>query len=747
MNTCDPASGSDGNTKAPVLEVENLRVEFPTRRGTLVAVDDISFRIDPGEVLGVVGESGAGKSLTGAAIIGLLEPPGRIAGGRILFGGERIDTLGREKMRRLRGRHIAMIFQDPLTSLNPLYTIAHQLIETVRTHLDMSERAARKHAIELLSEVGIPDAGKRVDEYPHQFSGGMRQRVVIALALAAHPRLIIADEPTTALDVSIQAQIITLLKRLCGEHGTSVMLITHDMGVIAETADRVAVMYAGRIAEIGAVEHVILGAMHPYTHGLMGSIPMIDRDMDHLVQIDGAMPRLTEIPPGCSFSPRCKKAMSTCFSMRPDLVRIGDAKVACWLFEDKERANRTMRTSAQERAAAMDAPDPKEPRPPPEPVPETRGDIAERATDPASANDVDREKRGSSVADEGRDILLETSDLARDFDISPPLLNRIFEGGRRSVVKAVDGVDISIRRGRTFSLVGESGCGKSTVARLIVGLYTPSGGRIEFEGRDLARIDRRDEIEGIRKRMQMIFQDPYASLNPRWRVDDIIAEPIRAGNLLQGREAIDARIAELLLQVGLSPSDGRKFPHEFSGGQRQRISIARALASRCEFLICDEPTSALDVSVQAQILNLMKSLQKELGLTCLFISHDLAVVRHISDEVGVMYLGRLVEWSDATTIFDAPMHPYTRMLRDAIPDLKMTGQDRIPVAGEVPSPLNPPSGCHFHPRCPHVDERCRKEIPQSTTRDGRLVACHAFEEGRLPVSKPSISDDSIRNPS
>ncbi|WP_025770048.1 dipeptide ABC transporter ATP-binding protein [Thioalkalivibrio sp. HK1] len=745
MNTRAPVLESAGSAKAPVLQVENLRVEFPTRRGTLVAVDDISFRIDPGEVLGVVGESGAGKSLTGAAIIGLLEPPGRIAGGRILFAGERIDTLGRQEMRRLRGRHIAMIFQDPLTSLNPLYTIAHQLIETIRTHLDMSERAARKHAIELLFEVGIPDAGKRVDEYPHQFSGGMRQRVVIALALAAHPRLIIADEPTTALDVSIQAQIITLLKRLCVEHGTSVMLITHDMGVIAETADRVAVMYAGRIAEIGAVQQVILGAMHPYTHGLMGSIPMIDRDMDHLVQIDGAMPRLTEIPPGCAFSPRCKEAMPTCFSERPDLARVGDAKVACWLFEGDEKTGRR----SEEANAAGKGSDPDAARL----EAEANSDIADRAKERASAgaSDIDRktdeiEGRTATMADGTDDILVQVSDLARDFDISPPLLNRIFEGGKRSVVQAVDRVDFSIRSGRTFSLVGESGCGKSTVARLIVGLYTPSGGRIEFEGRDLARIDGRGEIEGIRKRMQMIFQDPYASLNPRWRVEDIIAEPIRAGNLLQGRKAIDARIAELLVQVGLSPLDGRKFPHEFSGGQRQRISIARALASRPEFLICDEPTSALDVSVQAQILNLMKSLQKELGLTCLFISHDLAVVRHISDEVGVMYLGRLVEWSDAATIFDAPMHPYTRMLRDAIPDLKMTGQDRIPVAGEVPSPLNPPSGCHFHPRCPHVEERCRREIPQSTRRDGRLVACHAFEEGRLPPSKSSIPDDSIRNP-
>ena len=318
----------------PLLQVEGLRVEFPTRRGVLVAVDGVSFHIDAGEVLGVVGESGAGKSLTGAAIIGLLEPPGRIAAGRILFEGRRIDDLRHERMRRLRGRSISMVFQDPLTSLNPLYSIARQLIETIRTHLDMDEAAARRRAIELLEEVGIPAAARRIDEYPHQFSGGMRQRVVIALALAANPKLIIADEPTTALDVSIQAQIITLLKRLCAEHGTAVMLVTHDMGVIAETADRVAVMYAGRIVEVGGVQQVIGDARHPYTHGLMGSIPMIGHDIERLVQIDGSMPRLTEIPPGCAFNPRCPRAMERCRIERPELVSAGRARVACWLYDE-----------------------------------------------------------------------------------------------------------------------------------------------------------------------------------------------------------------------------------------------------------------------------------------------------------------------------------------------------------------------------------------------------------------------------
>ncbi len=325
---------SAGGRNQPLLMVENLRIEIPTRRGTLVAVDDVSFHIDEGEVLGVVGESGAGKSLTGAAIIGLLEPPCHVAAGKIVFEGRDIANLPYEKLRRIRGREIGMVFQDPLTSLNPLYTVGRQLTETIRTHTDMGERAARTRAVELLSEVGIPAPERRIDQYPHEFSGGMRQRVVIALALAVNPRLVIADEPTTALDVSIQAQIISLLKRLCREHGAAVMLITHDMGVIAETADRVAVMYAGRVAEVGPVRDVIKDARHPYTHGLMGSIPMVGHDVARLTQIDGAMPRLTAIPQGCAFNPRCPKAFARCRQERPDLIHVGATRAACWLFDE-----------------------------------------------------------------------------------------------------------------------------------------------------------------------------------------------------------------------------------------------------------------------------------------------------------------------------------------------------------------------------------------------------------------------------
>ena len=676
----------------PLLQVSDLRVEFPTRWGTLVAVDGVSFHIDPGEVLGVVGESGAGKSMTGSAIIGLLEPPGRIAGGEIRLDGQRIDGLAYDEIRRIRGRRIGAIFQDPLTSLDPLYTVGRQLVETMLTHLPLTPRQARERAIELLHEVGIPGPEERIDHYPHQFSGGMRQRVVIALALCAGPRLIIADEPTTALDVSIQAQIITLLKRLCAEHGTAVLLITHDMGVIAETADRVAVMYAGRIGEIGSVADVIHRPRFPYTVGLMGSIPAIGEEVARLTQIDGSMPRLNEIPTGCSYHPRCPLAFARCTIERPELAPVGGAAVACWLYHDAGKAGAPVGL--------------------------------ERAPREASAA-TERARREPKP-------LIRVAGLKRHFDVSPPWIERLLERKEKRIVYAVNGVDFAIARGETFGLVGESGCGKSTLARQIVGLYGLTAGTISYQGVSLSTPHERAHNHAFQAKMQMIFQDPHASLNPRWRVYDIVAEPMRARGLVSSAAETRERVGELLHQVGLSAADGRRYPHEFSGGQRQRISIARALGGEPEFLVCDEPTSALDVSVQAQILNLMADLQARLGLTYLFISHDLAVVHHIASTVGVMYLGRLVELADTRRLFKHPRHPYTRMLLDAVPDLTMTGTRRIPVAGEVPSPIDPPSGCAFHPRCPFATERCRTEVPRPVEIDGSRVACHAVEEARLP---------------
>ncbi len=677
----------------PLLEVRNLRVEFPTREATLVAVDDISFDINPGEVLGVVGESGAGKSMTGAAIIGLIEPPGRVAGGEIIFAGQRIDNLANTDIRKIRGRHIGAIFQDPLTSLNPLHTVGQQIIDTIVTHLPLTQKQARTRALELLKEVGIPSADERIDHYPHQFSGGMRQRVVIALALCADPKLIIADEPTTALDVSIQAQIINLLKGLCSQYDTAIMLITHDMGVIAETADRVAVMYAGRIGEIGPVADIIHRPKLPYTVGLMGSIPTIGEEVERLTQINGSMPRLNALPSGCRFHPRCSSAFDQCEKARPDLIRIGKTDVACWLYDAEKGQGKS-------------------------------------ATLPAKEKTKKRSRASDNTAQTAK-MLLEVKGLKQYFDVSPPLLTRLLEGSGRKFVRAVDGLDFTINRGETFGLVGESGCGKSTVARAIVGLYKSTAGSIKFDYSNGAKPESLTNQPDDKNRMQMIFQDPHASLNPRWRVREIVAEAIPAGTATS-KQAITDRVNELLQQVGLSGEDARKYPHEFSGGQRQRISIARALAGEPEFLVCDEPTSALDVSVQAQILNLMVDLQRRMGLTYLFISHDLAVVNHISSTVGVMYLGRLVEWADTHTLFNNPQHPYTRMLLDSIPDLSNIGAKRSHVAGEVPSPINPPSGCTFHPRCPFANDRCKTEIPVTLSAASSNVACHAVEEKRLP---------------
>ncbi|UYN98587.1 MAG: ABC transporter ATP-binding protein [Devosia sp.] len=539
----------------PVLSIKDLVVEFPFRDDVFRAVDGVSFDIMPGEVVGVVGESGAGKSMTGSAVIGLIERPGHIAGGEIRLKGERIDTLPEAAKAKLRGKRIGMVFQDPLTSLNPLYTVGEQLVETIRTHLPLSEAEARQKAIDLLSEAGIPKAAERIDSYPHQFSGGMRQRVVIALAIAAEPELIIADEPTSALDVSVQAQIIKVLKKLCANHGAAVMLITHDMGVIAQTADRMVVMHRGKVVETGTVGDIIRRPREPYTIKLIDSIPTIQRQ--------------------------------------------GDA-----------------------------------------PAP------AEAANDDSA--------------------YVQVKGLVRDFEIGGGSFTRLLPG-KVEVFRAVNDVSFTIPRGETFGLVGESGSGKSTCAKMIVGLLWPTAGTISVDGHDIWAGGKGHQER--RKRVQMIFQDPYASLNPRWRVADIIAEPMRTLGLARNRGEVDDRVAELLRRVRLDPAVMRKFPHEFSGGQRQRIAIARALSSQPEFIVCDEPTSALDVSVQAQVLELMSELQSEFGLTYLLISHNLAVVRQMSTAVGVLHNGVLVEKGPTDAIFDNPQADYTRMLLDAVPDI------------------------------------------------------------------------------
>ena len=615
----------------------------------------------------MVGESGAGKSLTGAAIIGLLDPPGRISGGEIRFDGRRIDNLPYEEMRKVRGRSIGAIFQDPLTSLDPLYTIGQQLVETIQTHLSLSAADARRRAIRLLQETGIPAAEERLDQYPHQFSGGMRQRVVIALALAGEPRLIVADEPTTALDVSIQAQIISLLKRLCKEHGAAVMLVTHDMGVIAETCDRVAVMYAGRIVEIG---------------------------------------------PGRGGHPLAGASLHR----RPDGIDPGDGRGTRAAAPDRRRDAASQRDSRRLRVQSA--------------LPARVRALPRRASRPDGGGlDAGRLLAARADLAGGRvsAALVQVEGLAKTFDVSLPWLNRVAERKPRQFVHAVDDVGFTIGRGRTLALVGESGCGKSTVARLLVGLYAPTRGSVVFDGVVASAGGQRPA--SIRRRMQMIFQDPYASLNPRWKVKDIVAEPLREHGFAAGeggasKQRIADRVGELLVSVGLTGADAEKFPHQFSGGQRQRVSIARALATQPEFLVCDEPTSALDVSVQAQVLNIMKDLQARHGLTYLFISHNLAVVRHVSDEVGVMYLGRIVELADKTTALRPPApslhahaarrdprHPHERAVANA-------------GAGRGPEPAQSAVGLHLQSALPARQRALPKRAAEA--------ARHRWRPRRLP---------------
>ena len=580
----------------PLLAVEDLRVEFPSRRGAVVAVERMSLEVEPGEILGIVGESGAGKSTIGNAILGLLEPPGEVTGGRMRLHEHDLGALSEAERKKLRGGKIGMIFQDPLTSLNPLYTVGRQLVETIRTHLGLSESAAEARAVRLLDQVGIEEPRVRLRHYPHQFSGGMRQRVVIALALCADPELLIADEPTTALDVSIQAQILELIRSLCREHRLGVILITHNMGVIADVTDRVSVMYRGRLVESGATAEVLGRPTHPYTKSLIGAVP------------------------------------------RPD-VKV--ARFPTIGYVEGEGSGSAPGSGPKERPSGWLA----------------RSWAGKTDDFPAGAGP-----------------LVEIDAVSMDFLIVRSMLR-----WRRRTFTAVDEVSFSIRPGEVFGLVGESGSGKSTIARIVTGIYRPTGGRVAFAGNALTAIRDARRLRRFRQQMQMIFQDPYASLNPRMRVLDIVAEPIRFHGLTGSRAETDAIVGDLLERVGLERTAAVRFPHEFSGGQRQRISIARALATGPRFLICDEPTSALDVSIQAQILNLLKDLQEEMGLTMLFISHDLPVIRQMCDRIGVMRRGRLIEVAESEDLFERPRHEYTRTLLDLMPKLEILSRAGLDV--------------------------------------------------------------------
>ncbi len=673
----------------PVLEIENLHTEIDGNGPPTRAVDGISLDIRRGETFALVGESGCGKSMTALSIMRLLPEAGRIASGAVRVNGEDLLALPEAAMRDVRGRRIAMIFQEPATSLNAVMTVGRQIEEVLERHLNLSGGPARTRAISLLDAVGVPDAQRRIGEYPFQLSGGLKQRVMIAMALAAEPEILVADEPTTALDVTIQAQVLDLLKKLQVERGMAILLITHDLGIVAGMAQRVAVMYAGEIVEIASREAFFSRAQHPYSRKLFESLPGAARRGAELAVIPGQVPPLNSAFHGCRFADRCDFVHARCREESPGWTALGgEHKVRCHWVEDKLKGSRADSAPASEGAGAVKA-------------------------NPADA---------LTAAPGGAAILLSVRDLKVHFPIRKGVFKSVV-----GHVKAVDGVSLEVAAGKTLALVGESGCGKTTVGKAILQLIRPTAGEVVFDRVDLTRL-RGEALRKRRREFQIIFQDPYASLNPRMRVEEILSEGMSALGLYAGKASLQRRLNELLDQVGLPQAALARYPHEFSGGQRQRIAIARALAVEPRLIICDEPTSALDVSVQAQILNLLARLQRELGLAYLFITHNIAVVEYLAHEVAVMYLGRIVERGSAGEVLGSPRHPYTQALLSAVPSIEAdSGRAVIKLEGELPSPVNPPAGCHFHPRCREARPECRVTYPGvSQLSPTRQVACWLY---------------------
>ncbi len=669
----------------PLLEVNDLKTYFKTDEGIAKAVDGVSFRLDSGETLGVVGESGSGKSVTSLSIMRLLPRSGWIAGGEILFDGEDLSRKPVNEMREIRGNDIAMIFQEPMTSLNPVYTVGNQISEAIMLHQRKGRREAMKLAVEMLDLVGIPEARKRCQSYPHQLSGGMRQRVMIATALSCNPKLLIADEPTTALDVSIQAQIIELMKRLQRELGMAMLYITHDLAVVSSLADRIMVMYGGRAVEVAKAEFLYSGAKMPYTLGLLRSVPRVDQagvKGARLRTIPGTVPSAMHLPSGCAFHPRCAFAKEICTEDVPRLEDTGEGHmVRCVRW--KEVRN------------------------------ESNGEDVDVVDVTHATNRADEDEN-----EPGDDFLLRLNDLRTHFPIKRGLLSR--EVGR---IRAVDGVSIDIRPGEVVGLVGESGSGKTTTGRSILQLVDNVSGSIKFDGTELNELTRK-EMRPHRKDLQIIFQDPFSSLNPRMTIGEIVGEGMEIHRIARGKEKKE-RVAVLLERVGLSRDHLGSYPHEFSGGQRQRIAIARALAVEPRLIVADEPVSALDVSIQAQIINLLLDLKEEFGLTLLFIAHDLGVIQFVSDRVVVMYLGKIMETAPSRELYLRPVHPYTESLLAAVPTLDPERKRNVPILqGDIPSPIDPPSGCVFRTRCPIATDRCAVEVPalESIGRE-HLKAC------------------------
>ena len=662
-----------------LLEVKNLNTWFDTSAGRANVVDHISFNIRKGETFALLGESGCGKSMTALSIMQLLpHQAARNMAGEVILNGQDLLQLPEAAMRSIRGNRIAMIFQEPMTSLNPVLTVGAQIGEVLEKHKGLKGESAKARIIELLQAVGIPDPQQRINEYPHQLSGGMKQRIMIAIALAGEPDLLIADEPTTALDVTIQAQVLDLLRKLQKETGMAVLMITHDLAVVSEMVDRVAVMYAGEVVEVADRDEFFSNPEHPYSKKLFEALPSMDKREEALSIIPGTVPSLAQEFTQCRFADRCQSAWDVCHNKVPQWINVkAEHGVRCHIYD----AN----------------------------IEQGSNNIEAQVAEAVSSSKTDEK-------------LLSVANLKVHFPIHKGLLKRV-----AGYVYAVDDVSLQVNKGQTLALVGESGCGKTTLGKGILQLVKPTGGSVDFAGTELTSLSG-NELRSRRKDFQIIFQDPFSSMNPRMMVGDIIEEGMVAQGIGASPDARKQIVAELLQKVGLRPEHRNRYPHEFSGGQRQRICVARALAVNPQLIVCDEPTSALDVSVQAQILNLLKELQKQYQLAYLFITHNISVVAYLADDVAVMYLGRIVERGSVQDVLENPKHPYTQALLSAVPTIDQeTKQEILRLEGDPPSPINPPQGCHFHPRCPKAIASCKSAYPDSVAiSDSHQVLCHLY---------------------
>ncbi len=671
-----------------LYEIKNIETSFRTDGKMFKAVEDVSVYLNPGEIIGIVGESGSGKSVTMMSALQLIQEPGKVTGGEVYLDGSDKNMLSygpnSAEVRKMRGGRVSMIFQEPMTSLNPVLTVGFQIQENIIEHLHLSKEEAKKRAIEMMKMVNIPDAEERFTYYPQQFSGGMRQRIMIAMAMSSEPSVLVADEATTALDVTTQAQILEMIRDIAKKTNTAVVIVTHNLGIVARFAERIYVMYAGGIVETTDAERLFENPEHPYTRALLRAIPRLDDDRDRiLIPIDGLPPNPALRPEYCPFYDRCEYHMDKCKSQKKPVLKEleKDHFCACHLTEAEKALKK----------AEIDA----------KPVKK-----AERAV----------------IGDE---ICLDVKDVKKYFPIYKGMMRKHIGD-----VKAIEDISFRVRKGETLGIVGESGCGKTTLARCIMRVYQPDSGEINFNGVDIAKFNDK-QMYPYRKQMAMIFQDPFSSLDPRQTAESIVGESLLIHKLVKTREEYEKKVDELLRMVDLDPSMKNRVPHEFSGGQRQRIGIARALSSNPDLIICDEPISALDVSIQAQIINLLEELQAKLGLTYLFIAHDLAVVKHISDRILVMYLGRIVEIAECEELYSNTLHPYTKVLLVAVPvaDPKVEKtRERVEIRGEVPSLTNRPTGCPFSDRCNCVTDRCRKEVPKlKDVGNGHEVACFLYE--------------------